>query len=517
MKRLRIACVAALIAASVSVACKKERATEAPTQNEAAGAGGERGTIMVWPDEGFRYQAPKPGPTPKVTVPEPTLFKLDCGVTVYLVPRKTIPTVSLSLVFPTGSVIDPKGQRGLASACMDLLEQGTQSLDKPAFEARKADLAAGVSAWANAETSGVAMSSLHRNFGEAADLMLEMLERPGLRERDLQRLISRRKSNLEQNKAAPGALGGRLWRSILWGPEHPYGQLTTKAQYEAITVEGCRGWLNKIGTRGASMFVAGATTEAEIRTIFDARLGAWANDRSGRPRASVTSTPPPPAPRKGTLFFVDVPGAAQSQIYVGHPGPRRDAADYEATMLMAQVLGGGFSSRINMNIREDKGYAYGARARFSYRRSGGTFAASSSVRSDATAAAVTEMVSEIRTLRAEGVKPDELAREREGTLLALPARFSTASRVRSTYSNLVFFGLPLDYYDGFQKRVAAADESDLKRAADKYLRDGAYEILIVGDGATIRDSLRALVADGTLGEEGFVELDADGNVLSPGV
>ena len=507
MKRLVAAVGLVLLAA-----CSKDLQTKPPMDAEAP-APDETPRATVWPDESFRYQSPEPGAVPQVEAPTPHVFELDSGVTVYLVARDNIPTVSLSLVFPTGSVIDPVGKRGVAGTCMDLIEQGTEALDKPAFEARKADLASGVGAFANAETSGVSMSCLHRTFADTADLMLDMLERPGLRQRDLDRVRSRRQANLTQNKAAPGSLGRRLWRSVVWGPEHPYGRLTSTAQYDTMTVDDCRGWLKRLGPQGASMFVAGATTEAEIRKLFDERLAAWGSDARGKVRASVTLEAPAATPREGTLFFVDVPGAAQSQIYVGHPGPKRQDAGYEATTIMSHILGGSFSSRINMNIREDKGYAYGARARFSYRRTGGTFAATSSVRSDATAASIREMVKEIRALRASGVTEEEMEREREGMLLRLPAQFSTARRVRNTVSNLVYFGLPLDYYEGYQKRIEALQPSDLQRAAATHLRDGGWVVLVVGDGAVVREPLRALVDDGTLGGKAFIELDGDGNVV----
>ncbi len=469
---------------------------------------------MVWPDEDFRYEAPVPGPKPEVHIPQITTFTMEGGVDVYLVERDRLPTVSLSLSIPTGSVADPAGKRGLAGICSDLIEQGTKRLDKPAWEAAKADLASSVYSYADSETLGFGLSSLHRNFEASADLMFEMIESPGMRERDLERLRAQRKANLTQNKAAPGSLGQRLWRSVVYGPEHPYGALTTEAQYDAIKVKDCEKHLARLGPAGAHLFVAGATNETEIRRIFEARLAKLAVDRRGKPKAPPKVDIPEPAPRPGTIFFVDVPGAAQSQLYVGHPGPDRTADDYAATRLMAAVLGGGFSSRINMNIRENKGYAYGARAGFSYRKKGGSFAASSSVRTDATIDALREIVGEIRRIREAPVEPEELDRERDGTLLGLPAQFSTAQRVRGTYATLVFHGLPLDWYEGFQARVRQSTPAQLEAAARKHLREDGFKVLVVGDGAQVRAGLQQLASDAKLfGGEGFVELDGDGNVV----
>lgn len=506
MKRLLLAaCV------GVNLGCPETTPVAGPEDVQAPMVDATDGPVMVWPDEEFRYAAPTPGPTPGVRIPAPTVFEMEGGITVYLVARDTLPTVSLSLQFPAGSVLDPPGKRGLVSLCMDLVEQGTEALDKPAFAARKADLASSVFAFGNRETSGVGMSSLHRNFEPTAALMLEMLDKPGLRQRDLDRLVARRKANLEQNKAAPGSLGRRLWRSVVWGPEHPHGVLTSDTQYDSITVEDCRTWLDSMGTRGATLFVAGSTDEGEIRRRLEAPLAAWGRDDKGVPRGRSNEEIAAAAPREGTVFFVDVPGAAQSQLYVGHPGPRRQSPDYEATMLMAQILGGGFASRINMNIREDKGYAYGARARFSYRRTGGTFAATSSVRSDATVPALREVLTEIRRIRSAPVQREELERERQGTLLGLPTRFSTAARVRGTYSSLVFYDLPLDWYDGFQKRVRAVDTGDVQKVAAKYLQSEGFKVLVVGDGDVVRDGLQKLASEEAFGDEGFVELDGDGN------
>lgn len=469
---------------------------------------------MVWPDEDFRYRAPTPGPAPHVRIPAIETFELDGGISVYLAARHTLPTVSLSLSIPTGTIADPPGERGLVGLCLDLVDQGTERLDKPAWSAAKADLAASIFTFANAETLGFGMASLHRNFEASAALMFEMIETPGMRQRDLSRLRAQRKTNLAQNKAAPASLARRLWPTVIYGGDHPYGRPTTEAQYDRVDIADCKKLWARIGVEGASLFVAGATTEAEIRRVLEPRLAAFGKDPRGRPKATPRPPVPPADPMPGTIFLADIPGAAQSQLFVGHAGPLRTASDYEATRLMAQVLGGGFSSRINMNIREDKGYAYGARAGFSYRKHAGTFAASSSVRTDATAPALREIASEIARIRAAPVNDDELRREQHGTLLALPSSFSTAQRIRSTYANLVFFGLPLDYYEGFQDRLAAVTTADVHAAARAHLPESGFKVLVVGDGATIRGELRKLATDELFGAEGLVELDPDGGPLS---
>jgi zinc protease len=462
------------------------------------------------PDEAFRYQAPVPRPAPRVRIPAIDTFELDGGITVYLAAKDTLPTVSLSVSIPTGTIADPPGQRGLVALAMDLVEQGTVRLDKAAWAAAKADLASSVYTYANTETLGFGLASLHRTFEATADLAFELLETPGLRERDLSRLVAHRKSNLAQNKAAPASLSRRLWPAVIHGLHHPYGRPTMAAEYDAIAVPHCVAHWASQGPEGASMFVAGATDEAELRRVLQARLAAWGEDGSGRPRRSPAPAVPPSAPMRGTIFFSHVPGAAQSQILVGHAGPLRTAPDYEATRLMAQILGGGFSSRINMNIREDKGYAYGARAGFSYRKTSGTFCAGSSVQTAATAPALREIATEIRKMREAPVLEDELRREMDGTLLGLPASFSTAQRIRSTYANLVFYGLPLDWYETFQTRLSEVTTGDVLAAARAHLRERDHTVLVVGDGDVIRTDLQRLADEGIFGEAGFVELDTDG-------
>jgi zinc protease len=177
---------------------------------------------------------------------------------------------------------------------------------------------------------------------------------------------------------------------------------------------------------------------------------------------------------------------------------------------MVEILGGSFSSRINMNLREDKGYTYGGRAGVNYRRTGSSFAASSSVRTDATGPALREIIKEFSTMRATDATDAELKRVKEGALLALPAEFATPSDTLFAFQRLKFYGLPLDWYAGYQQRLQTVDVPAIRKAAEKHLRGQDFVVLVVGDGAKILPDLDAIAKDKLFGKGGVVVLDADG-------
>lgn len=499
---------ARLVAFALLAGCPRgEAPTTTPSPADATADAPPSASVIVWPDEEYRYEQPEPRPPAELDIPPIETFRIEPGIDVYLAPRPSLPTVTMWLSFPMGSVDDPKGRAGLTSTCTQLLEEGTASLDKIAFEERQADLAASVWATANEQSIQVGMSSLTRTLEPTLDLMIAMLREPGLRQADLDRIRSRRLAALAQAKAAPTSLASRLWDSVVYGPEHGHGRVPTAASYKAIKLADCKRLVQSLRPGNARLFVAGAITRDEIARLLEPRLAGWSGS-TPEPRPQ-----PPASPRKGTIFFVHVAGAAQSQIYVGHPGPPRVAPDYEANRLMAGILGGSFSGRVNMNIREDKGFAYGARARFAYTKELGTFQATTSVRTDATESALRELAKEIQRIRTSPVTEEELERERRAVLLGLPADFSTARRMLSTYASLVFYGLPLDYYDGFVKRVEAIDAPAVQAAAAKNLRATDFKVLVVGDGAVIRAGLEKIAAEGIFGDEGVVQLDGDGRVV----
>lgn len=473
---------------------------------------GPRPQALVFPDEPFRATQPPPGPPRPFRLPGVTRFLLDPhGVEVFLVERRTLPTVTMTMVFPGGSAADPRGLEGRAELCMQLHEEGTRSLDKLAFAEALADLASTVSAWASTDELGLSFSALTRNLEATADLWADMLLEPGLRAADLERLVRRRSDALKQQKAAVASVAARLAGFVTYGPSHALGRLETEASYAAVSVKACEElrarWLKP---RGARLFVVGDIDAQGLRDVIGTRLA----------RGGLRGAPPAPpalgraAPVSGRIFFTGIPDAAQSAVQILHPGPPRRAPDYVATTLMTGVLGGGFSGRLNMNLREDKGWSYGARGGFSYHRLGSTFSASAAVKAEHTADAVREMLREMRAL-ADGsaaASDAEVAREKDGTILALPAGFATGAQVLGQYRALVYFGLPLDYYDRFVQAVAAARAEEIARAARVHLRPEAARVLVAGDPARVLPQLRELLASGTLPAGDLVVLDADGQV-----
>ncbi len=499
---------ALLLTSLLAVGCTRPSAPASPDAAQppiAITGSASSSTAVVWPDEHYRYSQPQPRTPRELEVPAAERFELDSGLDVVLVSRTDLPTVSLWLSFPTGAIADPTGKRGRASMCMDLMSQGTKALDKVAFEEKQADLA--VSVWANAgaERVNTGVSSLANTVGPAIELWADMMRSPGMRQGDLDRIIAARKATLAQNKSAPRNLGSRLWPSVVMGPEHPYGRRTTERDYGAVTRRDCERFAASLGPHNATLFVAGAMTKDQVLQEIGPRLKGWKGS------TPIPDVPSAPTPREPGVYFADVPDAKQSQLYVGHPGPKRTAGDYEANRLMAAILGGSFSGRVNMNLREDKGYAYGARAHLSYYKHAGVFAMTSSVHSEKTAPAVRELLLELRRMRSEPVTQRELEREQDAAIASLPALVGTSRQLLRTYSNLMFYGLPLDYYDGFVGRISSQGIADLRTAARTNLRDSDLSILVVGDAETVLPELRALAQSESLGP--VRELDADGHVL----
>ena len=491
----------------------------------------------VFPEEPFRASQPPPTAPRDFNLPAMVHFQIGerDKIDVYLVERHDLPTISIDLNVDGGGMVEPAGKTGMAAVCMDMLAEGTRKLDKIAFNEALADLASNVSSYAGDDRQGVAMNTLTKSFAATFALFIDTVTEPGMRQADLDRMIKRRLEALKQSRASAQSVSARLGGAIIYGLNHPFGRVVTEKTLKSIRLSDCRRHHQRyIKPRGARLFIVGDTTEQKVRESFAPLLARW------RGAPARVARPPDPRPPQGRIFFVHIPGAEQSSVSMFHAGPPRIAPDYFPTMLLAQVLGGGFASRINMNLREDKGYSYGAGGGFGYNRFFGRFGAGSSVRTDASYQSVLELRSEVAALK-DGSRPptpDELARDKEGTILGLPSRFATADEALDQYRLLVYYGLPADYFNTYVDQVRSVTAEQVQQAAAAHLDPAGARYLIVGDGdapqithlkgekggkgqdkplldeagkpLTLRAALARLAADGTLGEGKLVELDPDG-------
>ncbi len=496
---------------------------------------------LKFPDEEFRRTQPPPSEPRPFRLPKMKPFALKSGVQVYLVEQHALPLVSMQLEFDGGGLVDPKGKDGLASVCMSMLTEGTEKLDKIQYAEALADIASSINASASEDGLHVALSSLTKHLDATYQLFVDTLRTPGLRESDFKRMIKRRIEQVKQSRTNPAGIPGRINETILYGASHPRGGVVTEASLEAITLDDCKKFLGTwLKPQHARLYVVGDQTEGEVRKRFEGpELASWKGTAPAQPQLPAAKT------MKGRIFFVNVPNAAQSQVWLMGFGPKRNAADYFDSTVMTAVFGGGFASRINMNLREDKGYSYGARGGFNYNKQDSEFIASAAVRSDATYQTVLEIDREIKQLH-DGKAPataDEIDREKTGAILALPGRFATAQASLGQYRSLVYYGLPLDYYDHYVANINKVTDKLVKAAASKHLdpKDAVY--LVVGDGSakmivhnanaeknappstkdlpyekdgkqlTLREALIDLAKRGDVGAGGFVELDPDGKPL----
>ncbi len=488
---------------------------------------------LVFPEEAFRATQPVPGPVRPFKLPAVQTFKLASGTEVFLVEQHTLPIVSMDFTFDGGAIADPPGKEGLASVCMAMMGEGTVGKDKVAFSEALADIASSVSAYAGADTQGVSLSSLSKHLDATFVLFADVLLNPGFRPDDFDRMVKRRIEAIKQAKGSPDAIVGRIAGPVLYGATHPYGRITTEASLAALTLDDCRAYhARQLHPGGARLFVVGDITPEQIRARFTGPLLAtWKGKAPKLPKL------PKPATAKARIVFVDVPGATQSQVGFTHFGPLRTAPDYLPTTLAGTIFGGGFTSRVNMNLREGKGYSYGARGGFQYSRQYGAVTAGASVRADATYQSLIELHRELVALqsgKAPATAP-ELDREKAGAILGMPSRFASAGASLGMFRSLVYFGLPLDYWTTYVPKVEKVTAAQVTAAARKHLKPGQAVFLVVGDGSvpvivhqngkdepllrdgqpvTIRQALDELVTSGALGNGSLLVLDADGKPKS---
>ena len=463
-------------------------APQVPTPAAPSTAAGE-GSESVNADEAWRNEPPKPGPAKTLQVPVPETAQLANGLTLILSARRGLPVAAANLVVKSGSDTNPPDMPGLANFTVAMLDQGTATRSAVQIANETAQLGATVNTNSSMDASIVAARSLKKNFAATLGLAADIALHPSFPAAEIERQRASRLAQLVQQRENAGVLAARVVNIALYGERHPYGftELGTEASVKALTRDAVLNfWKQNFVPNNAALVVAGDITMAELRPIAEKVFGAW---QRGTPATPALATPSAPQAR---ILIVDRPGAPQTQVRVGAIGAPRSVPEFQAMQVMNTALGGLFSSRINMNLREEHGYTYGAGSGFDYRRGAGPFAIATGVRTDVTAPSVTEILKEVRGMAAAPMKADELDRAKDARTQSLPAGFQTSQAAAASFAQVYIYDLGLDYYSHVAERVQAVTADQALAAAKKYLAPERMVIVAVGDRSKIESELKAL-------------------------
>ncbi len=437
-----------------------------------------------------RKKVPTPGKTPDLRVPVWTKTTLANGADLIVSEKHDLPLVSFSITFLGGAAqFESADRTGLASITASMMSEGTKTRDGEALSNALQLLGTSVSTGIGNESGSVSFVSTSGKFAPTLEIMADMLLNSTFPAEALERIRAQRLVALTQARAQPEAIAGRVFPKVLYGAAHPYGRVSSEESLKAITRDDVAKFHAAYFESGRALItVVGDVTPATARAAVEKALAAWPKAGS-RPAFTY---PALPEPAKTTIYLVDRAGAAQSNVAIGHPGPPRTTPDYYALQVMNTMLGGMFQSRLNANIREEKGYSYGVSSSFAFGKGPGAFRTGGAIVGDKTDAALTEFMKELRgILGARPVTDEELATAKDSLIQRLPSTFASVSAINGALSTLWTQGLPDDYYQQYTKAVAAVTKDDVLRVAKKYIEVDKLAIVIVGDKAAIEAPLKA--------------------------
>ena len=456
-----------------------------------------------------RTKVPPPGPSPMLHVPVWTKTQLSNGATLIVSERHSLPLISFNITFVGGATqFEPVDKRGVASLTTSMLAEGTTTKTGDQLSDALQLLGTNVNANVGGEEGNVSFVSTSKNFEPTLTLIADMMLNSTFPAEALERLRGRTLVGLTQAKDQPTVVGAQVFAKVLYGSGHPYGQRPTETSIKAITRDDVMAFQKAYYQPGRAIItVVGDTTALKAKAAIEKGLAAWAK-AGAKPSFDY---PKVPALQPATIYLVDKPGAAQSVFNIGLPGPPRNTPDYFAIQVLNTILGGQFQSRLNANLREQKGYSYGVNSGFGFGKGPGAFRAGGSIFSAKTDAALIEFMKELKGI--EGGRPitdEELKTAKDNLIQGLPARFASVTAISNSITTLAVQGLPDDYYQNYARNIAAITREDLMRVAKQYIDLSHLAIVIVGDRSAIEAGLKATnIAPITV-------LDVDGNLVGGG-
>jgi len=439
--------------------------------------------------QAWRSTPPKAGPEPALVLPKPAVFTLANGLTVYVVERHQLPIVSAQLLTLAGSEGNPADRPGLAGITAALLTEGTAKRSAEEIANEASLLGTDLIAMSDADSARLSISLLSKHMGPGLELLADSAEHPAFPAVDLERIRANRLTGLLQQQDNPTQLAMRAGALNLYGKANPYGYdgLGTEASLHAITPDEIAAfYANHYGPKTSLLELTGDVTVAQARKLAEEAFGKWSSTAvPGKPPAAPT------APTR-TIYVIDKPGSPQTALMAFGVGIPRSSPDYVAVQVMNTMLGGLFSSRINMNLREEHGYTYGAFSFFRENRGTGPFIAGAQVRSDVTAPAAEQLFKELDGIRTKPLTDAELRLAKDSIIRSLPGDFESDSSVNGQLAAIWLYGLPIDYYAKLPAKTEAVTSADSQRVAARYIRPENLLVIAVGDKAKIESGMTDL-------------------------
>lgn len=445
-----------------------------------------------------------PAPTmklPAVTANPPLDFPtvetttLSNGIKLHLARRSTIPTVQIAVSFDAGIASDRKDKLGLGSLMLNLLDEGTRTRSTIQIAEEQERLGANISLGQSMDRTSISLFALKANLQPSLDLLEDVIRNPAFVPGEVERLRATQLAAIAAEKTQPGGLANRAIYPLLYGPAHPYGVASSgrgdEASVKAITRDDLVAYHGDwIVPSKAEIFVAGDISMAEIKPLLDARFGAWAENRMMKPRKDFSVAIPPAKPG---IFLIDRPQSPQSTIVGAFVTTAKGGDDLVAFNAANTILGEDFLSRLNMDIREAKGWSYGVRSYLITRAERSPYVVQAPVQADQTGPAIAAMRDDIvQFLGPKGVTPQEFNRVVKGEIAQLPALFETTGSVLGQMQTDALYGRPFTYVETLGQRYSALTPAQMDQAARALIDPAKLSWIVVGDKAKIRGQLDAL-------------------------
>ncbi len=450
---------------------------------------------------------------PSFTPPVPTRTTLSNGLTVLVVERPDLPMVAFGLLMRAGATGDPADKPGMTNLAVTMLAEGTASRTSQQISDEMERMGSDLHTQAGRETTVVSAEALESQWRGALEVVADVVRNPSFPAEDLERIRRQRLTDLSRIADDPAAIAPRAARALLYGQTSSYGHPAsgTEASVQSLKrTELAEHYASHFGPTGATFVVAGQVTAAEVVALTERHFGDWQPQplpQTGTLTGTDTS-PDASTGTSGTIFIADKPGAAQSVIRSGQTLVRRHHPDFMPLVLFNQVFGGEFSARLNMNLRQDKGYSYGYMSSIDWITGASALFAGGSVQTAVTKEAVIETLKEYSDIRSgRPVEDDEFDNAVAGLLRGFPARFETHGQIIGQLARIASFDLPDDYLHDYPDLVRGVTLADARRVAQDHFKETPDVLLVVGDRETIEPGLRELGLP-------VVIVDSDGQVLA---